>query len=112
MVNGERRARSSECDGLTTLANGNLLPVDFDDPISAFNGSHRQVDVNDNLVSNAGGSTVWYSDPFGQHARLEPFPGSIKQVIATINNDYGVGVNGPVIGADRTYSGRGTRAPN
>ena len=108
----DRRAHSSECDGETSVVNGNIVSVDFDDPSSTFNGSHRQVDINDNLVSNVGGPTVWYSDPFGQHARPEPFAGSIKQIIATINNDYGVGVNGPVIGADRTYSGRGTRAPN
>ena len=30
----------------------------------------------------------------------------------SINNDYGVGINGPVIGGDRNYAGVGTRAPN
>lgn len=112
MSNGDLRARGSECDGLTSTVNGSLLSVDFDDPKSGFNGARRQVDINDNVISNAGGSGVWYSDPFGRNARTTPFPGSIKQIIATINNDYGVGVNGPVIGGDRGYGGTGTRAPN
>lgn len=109
---GDLKARSNECDGLTTTVNGSLLSVEFDDPHSGFNGSQRQVDINDNVVTNAGGPTVWYSDPFGRNARTTPFPGSIRQVIAAVNNDYGVGVNGPVIGAERRYGGVGTRAPN
>ena len=112
MTQGELRARSSECDGLTSTVNGSLLSIDYDDARSGFNGARRQVDINDNVISNAGGSTVWYSDPFGRNARTTPFPGSIRQFIASVNNDYGVGVNGPVIGGDRGYGGTGTRAPN
>jgi hypothetical protein len=89
-----------------------LLSIDYDDTRSGFNGSRRQVDINDNVISNGGGPTVWYSDPFGRNARTTPFPGSIRQFIASVNNDYGVGVNGPVIGGDRVYKGVGTRAPN
>ncbi len=112
MSNGDRQARSSECNGLTSMVNGSLLSVDFDDPRSGFNGSRRQVDINDNVLRNAGGATVWYSDPFGRNARTTSFPGSIRQIIGAVNNDYGVGLNGPVIGADRFYGGTGTRAPN
>jgi hypothetical protein len=109
---GDRRARGSECAGLTSTVNGTLLSVDFDDPRSPFNGARRQVDINDNVISNTDGPEVWYTDPFGRNGRTTSFPGSIKQVIATIDNNYGVGVNGPVIGANRSYSGSGTRAPN
>ena len=109
---GDRRARGGECSGLTSTVNGTLLSVDFDDPRSSFNGARRQVDINDNVISNTKGPDVWYTDPFGRNGRTTPFPGSIKQVIATIDNNYGVGVNGPVIGGNRSYSGTGTRAPN
>jgi hypothetical protein len=112
MVNGERRARSSECNGVTSTVNGALQSVEFDDPRSPFNGVRRQVDINDNNISNGGGATVWYTDPFGRNGRTSPFPGSIRQVIASVNNDYGVGINGPVIGGTRVYGGAGTRAPN
>jgi hypothetical protein len=109
---GDRQVRSSECNGLTTMVNGTLLSINYDDPASGFNGARRQVDINDNAVSNAGGPTTWYSDPLGKQARTTPFPGSIKQFISAINNNYGVGLNGPVIGGDRAYGGTGTRAPN
>jgi hypothetical protein len=112
MTDGDRRARSSECAGLTSTVNGTLLSVDFDDVRSPFNGAKRQVDINDNVVRNAGGATVWYTDPFGKNGRATPFPGSIRQVVAAIDNNYGVGINGPVIGGTRVYGGAGTRAPN
>jgi len=109
---GDRRARGRECDGLTSTVNGTLLSVEFDDARSGFNGARRQVDINDNQISNAGGPTVWYTDPFGRNGRPAAFAGSIRQEIASINNDYGVGINGPVIGGNRNYAGVGTRAPN
>ena len=109
---GDRRARGRECEALTSTVNGTLLSVDFDDVRSGFNGARRQVDINDNQISNAGGPAVWYTDPFGRNGRSNAFAGSIRQEIASINNDYGVGINGPVIGGDRNYSGVGTRAPN
>ncbi len=109
---GDRRARGNECNGLTTLLDGQTVAIGYDNPLSGFNGVRRQIDVNDNVVSNEGGPTVWYSDAFGRNARPEPFPGSIRQVISSINNDYGVGVNGPVIGGNRNYGGVGVRAPN
>lgn len=112
MTIGDRKARSSECAGQTTTVGGSLLSIDYDDPTSNFNGVRRQVDINDNVLRNAGGPTVWYTDPFGKNGQTTPFAGSIRQYIASINNDYGVGVNGPVIGSDRNYGGLGVRAPN
>ena len=55
---------------------------------------------------------MWYTDPFGRNARTTPFPGSIRQFIASVDNDYGVGVNGPVFGGNRDHGGVGVRAPN
>ncbi len=112
MTMGDRRARGSECSGLTSTVDGALSSIPFDDPRSGFNGVRRQIDVNNNVLRNEGGPTVWHSDPFGRNARTTPFPGSIRQVIAAVNNDYGVGVNGPVIGGSRNYGGPGVRAPN
>jgi hypothetical protein len=55
---------------------------------------------------------VWYTDAYGRSGRTEPFPGSIRQRIASVGNDIGVDVNGPTIGQNRSYSGGGVRAPN
>ncbi|MEP6765821.1 MAG: hypothetical protein ABJB66_16015, partial [Gemmatimonadaceae bacterium] len=112
ITSGDLKVRSNECSGMTTTVAGALVALDYDDALSSFNGVHRQIDINDNVVSNSDGPAVWYSDPFGQKARTTPFTGSIRQFVSTINNDYGVGVNGPVIGGDRNYGGKGVRAPN
>jgi len=112
-AHGTHRARSKECDPVQqAVAAGGFPALPFDDPRSPFNGARRQVDINNNKVRNAGGPSVWYTDAFGRQGRPTPFPGSVRQVLSAIDNDYGVGLNGPVIGGDRPYGGPGTRAPN
>jgi hypothetical protein len=60
------------------------------------------VDVNSNVVSNADGPEVWYTDAFGRNGRPEPFAGSIRQRrLSRVDNDIGVSSGGPVIGDDR-----------
>ncbi len=71
----------------------------------------RFVDINSNHINNDDGPQVWYTDPFGKHARTTPFIGSIKQIIAVIDNGGRVG-GGPVLGRDRNYGGPGVHAPN
>ena len=54
-----------------------------------------------------------YTDPFGKHGQTQPFPGSIRQFIARINNDRGgLELAGPGIGGDRDYGGPRVHAPN
>jgi hypothetical protein len=108
-VNGER-AQGGECAQSTD--SGRVLDVQWFDPRSRFNGVRRQVDINDNNVNNADGPTVWYSDPFGRNAQPAPFPGSVRQVIARIRNDWGFDLRGPTVGGQRDYGGAGVRAPN
>lgn len=108
----DRRARGNECSGMSTMVDGVPHSVDYDDPQSRFNGVRRQMDLNNNVISNANGPTVWYTDPLGRNAQTTPFPGSIRQVIAKIDNNYGVGLDGPVFGGNRNYGGNGVRAPN
>ena len=103
------RARGGECERST--ANGQIPGVMFDDPRSAFNGVLRFVDINATRIDNADGPEVWYTDPFGQNARTEPFPGSIRQWIARIDNS-GTQGKGPNIGRNRNYGGPGVHAPN
>ena len=63
--------------------------------------------VDGSLLSIAGGPTVWYSDPLGRNADAGRFAGRTRQVIAAVNNDDGVGVDGPVMVGDRSYGGAG-----
>ena len=108
-ANGDQ-ANSGPCNESTN--NGQFNGLVFDDPRSTFNGVERHVDLNSNIIHNAGGPQVWYTDPFGEHGRQQPFPGSIAQFISAIDNDRGFNVSGPAIGFDRYYGGPGSHAPN
>jgi hypothetical protein len=56
---------------------------------------------------------VWYTDPFGRHGSTSPFPGSIRQVIAQIDNSLdNLNPSGPGIGQSRPYDGQGVHSPN
>ena len=107
--NGER-AQGGLC-ALSTDT-GQVTGIPFDDIRSLFNGADRMVDVNDQLVRNDGGPTVWYTDPFGGHGQTSPFTGSVRQHISSTDNDYGFGVNGPGIGHQRDYGVGMVHAPN
>lgn len=108
--NGER-ARGGPCDNST--AHGADTGVLFNDPRSSFNGAARVVDINSTVINNRQGPSVWYTDPYGRHGRTEPFPGSIRQFIAKIDNDINnIFPSGPGIGRNRPYTGQGVHAPN
>jgi hypothetical protein len=110
MPNGNR-AQGGDCEEAT--AGGTVTGIAFDDPRSPFNGVRRQVDINDNVISNRGGPTVWYTDPFGRNGRPQPFAGSVRQVVASIDNDRGdLQLAGPTIGGQRDYGGPRVHAPN
>lgn len=73
------------------------------------------MDINETVIDNERGPTVWFTDPFGGHARPDSFPGAIRQWIARINtNRSELNFNGPTLGNDRRYgaSGSGVHAPN
>jgi hypothetical protein len=106
--NGER-ADGGLCDEST--AEGTITGLTFDDPRSAFNGARRDMDINSIRVSNSEGPRVWYTDVYGMNGSVTPFPGSIRQVIATIDNENLV-PSGPSIGRDRDYGDQGVHSPN
>jgi len=105
------RAQGGPCDRSTS--GGTVTGVTFDDPASEFDGVDRVVDVNSNEVDNPDGPQVWYTDPFGKHGRTQPFPGSIRQFIARIDNTRGgLRAAGPTLGGTRDYGGPRVHAPN
>jgi hypothetical protein len=95
-----------------STANWSIPDLAFDDPRSVFDGATRTVDINYNEIRNEDGPAVWYTDPFGRNGRPEAFPGSIRQWIAKMNNDRGIGMGGPQLGEDRPYRAQGVHAPN
>jgi hypothetical protein len=77
-----------------------------------FDGAQRSVDINSNRISNENGPEVWYTDPFGKNGRPEPFPGSVRQYIAAVDNVLAVNPSGPTFGHHREYGGPSVHAPN
>ncbi len=110
VLNPARDRNNDDCDASTN--GGALTGLAYDDARSQFNGVRRFIDVNDNDIDNAGGENVWYSDPFGRNAKKSPFPGSVRQWVAKVKNDYGFSVNGPAIGFNRNYGAASVHAPN
>lgn len=105
------RAQGGACDEST--GGGTITGVTFDDPRSVFDGVRRVVDINSNTIDNAGGPAVWYTDPFGKHGRTQPFPGSVRQFIARIDNTRGgLNASGPTLGGNRDYGSPRVHAPN
>lgn len=107
--NGDQ-AHGGACDASTS--NGQVQDVTWDDPRSQLNGLTREVYFNQTVINNAAGPKVWYTDPFGGHASPSPFPGSVKQFLAKVDNTRPFPLESQAFGADRNYGGNGVHAPN
>lgn len=106
--NGER-ARGGTCANATQ--NGSVQGIRFDDPRSPFRGDDHFMDLNANVIRNDGGSRIIYTNAYGRNGSREPFPGSVRQEIATMDNRLG-DANGPLVGNNGPDGAAGTRAPN
>lgn len=52
-------------------------------PESPFDGAQRDFYLAQTRLDNAGGPTTWYSTPYGEDARTEPFHGSVPQLVGS-----------------------------
>ncbi|MDX2171080.1 MAG: hypothetical protein SF182_28690 [Deltaproteobacteria bacterium] len=107
--NGDR-ARGGACEAATDYGR-RTTPLAWDDPASPFAGTHREVYFNNFHLENAGGPRYWYTDPYGGNAAPEPFPGAIRQLVASITDNRPT-LESQALGADRDYGGHGVHAPN
>ena len=103
-----RRASGGMCE---EIGGDPTNPPSWDSERSPFDGAHRRVSINSIRVRNSDGPEVWYTDGYGENARPNPFPGSIRQFISKTDNSA-LSPHGPSIGQNRPYSGRGVHAPN
>lgn len=103
------RARGGECDWSTNYGS---VVVAWNDPASAFKGSSRETYFNQTTITNVGGPTTWYTDPFGGRAQATPFSGSVAQFVSAVNNTRPYPLESQAFGGRRAYAGAGTRAPN
>jgi hypothetical protein len=88
-------------------------PYEYRDPRSPFNGAQRDFYVGETQVQNSGGSERWYTDPYGQNAQLEPFPGAICQIVSATDNSGDPALKRRLFGRTTDYgASNGVHAPN
>jgi hypothetical protein len=105
---GEYSISSTACRAARAFSGGS--PAEWNSPDSYFTGTRRGTRFNDFFLTNPDTRTVWYTDPFGQNARGEPFPGSIEQRIASKVHTGTRFFTGPTVGGD--FRAPGVHAPN
>ncbi len=96
---------SGECQALK-----NNPSITWDSPASPYKGEKREMYVNQNWITNAGGPNVWYCDPYGRGASPQPFPGSVPQYISASN--YTQQAPSLVFGANNNHNAPGVHSPN
>ncbi len=104
------RPQNGTCDKITDY--GRITSMDYDDPRAEYNGCKRETYFNQTDITNQGGPTIWYTDPYGTKAQANSFAGSVKQYIASINNGRGFYLESQASGADRDYCEGTVHAPN
>jgi hypothetical protein len=77
-ANGDRMNREP-----CTLLGATAFP--WDDAASPFAGTGRELFLGQTANANEGGSTAWYTDPYSANGQAAPFPGSVRQFVATVD---------------------------
>jgi len=83
----------------------------FDDARSPFDGTRRDVYLAGTSVENRGGTTRWWTDPYGRNASPTPFPGGVCQLVTAGTPGQG-NARVQVFGRNRSYDADGVHAPN
>lgn len=107
---GNRRMRGGVCDWMTNY--GQIKGITWDDPRSGFRGLTRGQYVNPHIVNNSGGPSVWYTDPFGRNARQQPFPGSVRQSIPSVNTRINFDIDPRIILRTHNSGNNSVHGPN
>jgi hypothetical protein len=105
--NGDR-ANGVACDAAAQQG----LGYPFDDPRSPFNGTHRDVYLQETTVRNDGGPRRWWTDPYGGNASPTPFPGAVCQLVGAVDNSVRPTLQERVFGRNRSNDADGVHAPN
>ena len=111
-----RQARGPECSAIAPNGpfTSRVNRIAYDDPRSVFNGCRRHVTLGATRITNGGGSTIWYSDPYGCATRAGSFTGGVKQFVSAINNSTAGDIDRVAFGADLDpcLPGSNIHAPN
>ncbi len=83
------------------------------DPISPFDGAQRDYYLHATQVTNAGGPTTWFTDPWGEQGATVAAPGSVRQHLSSTDNSAWPDLERRSFNLERDYgNGNGVHAPN
>ncbi len=106
-------ARGYPFDEVTAYETATGQQLAKTDPASPFDGAQRDFYLHTTQVTNAGGPTTWYTDPYGGGAVTTPGPGLIRQHLSSTSNGSWPDLERRSFGLERDYgAGNGVHAPN
>jgi len=83
------------------------------DPASPFDGAQRDYTLHTTRVTNAGGPTTWWTDPYGEGAVTAAAAGLVRQHVSSTDNSTWPDLEKRLLNLERDYgSGNGVHAPN
>ncbi|HEU5152942.1 MAG TPA: hypothetical protein VFU19_20790 [Iamia sp.] len=83
------------------------------DPASPFDGAQRDFYLRTTRVTNAGGPTTWYTDPYGGGAVTTPGPGLVRQHLSATSNAHWPELERRSFDLEADFgAGNGVHAPN
>jgi hypothetical protein len=83
------------------------------DPASPFDGAQRDYTLHTTRVTNAGGPTTWWTDPYGEGGVAAPGPGLVRQHLSSTDNSAWPDLEKRLLNLERDYGhGNGVHAPN
>ena len=83
------------------------------DPASPFDGAQRDFTLHTTQVTNAGGPTTWWTDPYGEGGVTAAAPGLVRQHLSSTDNSAWPDLEKRLLNLERDYgNGNGVHAPN
>ena len=88
-------------------------PLGRTDPASPFDGAQRDYALHTTRVTNAGGSTTWWTDPYGEGAVTTAAPGLVRQHVSSTDNSAWPELERRLFDLERDHGhANGVHAPN
>lgn len=83
------------------------------DPASPFDGAQRDYRLGSTTVDNDTGTSIWWSDPYGDNAGKEPFEGAVRQLVSVGSNADWPALERSWVNLEKDYGkDNGVHAPN
>jgi hypothetical protein len=88
-------------------------PLSRTDPASPFDGAQRDFALHTTRITNGGGPTTWWTDPYGEGGVTAAAPGLVRQHVSSTDNSAWPELERRLFNLERDYGhANGVHAPN